>query len=163
MASGIYSPAFLTPSSYHERSHRGSPITSASASSVSSYLSYRGRVHGLGSILRWLLWTFFGSLLLRLLRGRRVASVGYRCLHRRYSYRSCRLRRQWCRHSRHPRAGRRVEAALLWWPIEITPVLGVFCVPFLLVVRPVSAKKNCDFFWQRSHQNARLAAQCDGP
>ena len=48
--------------------------------------------------------------------------------------------------------------SLLWWPIEITPILGVFW-PFLLV-RPVPAKTAT--FWQRSHHRARLTAQRDG-
>ena len=47
---------------------------------------------------------------------------------------------------------------VLWWPIETTPILGVFW--HFLLVRPVSAKTAT--FWPRSHQTARLTAQCDG-
>ena len=52
----------------------------------------------------------------------------------------------------------KVHYSLLGCAIEMKPILGPFW-PFLLV-RPVSAKTAT--FWPRSHQNARLTAQCDG-
>ena len=42
--------------------------------------------------------------------------------------------------------------------LQVVTLFGLFW-PFLLV-RPVSAKTAT--FWPRSHQNARLTAQCDG-